>query len=57
MLARVAHPDGVAKCWLAPVVLLANSTGLSLRQLAEAQAVVETHLQEIKDAWHRHFGS
>jgi hypothetical protein len=26
-------------------------------QLRQAQAVVEAHLQEIQDAWVRHFGS
>ena len=32
-------------------------TGLSKRQLREAEAVVVTHLKEIQDAWNRHFGS
>ena len=25
--------------------------------LREAQTIVEAHLQEIQDAWHRHFGT
>lgn len=53
---HVAHPDGEAKFWLTPSVQLATSTGLSVRQLADAQAVVEAHLKEIEDAWLRHFG-
>ncbi len=53
---HVAHPDGEAKFWLVPEVALATSTGLSRRQLGEAQAVVETHLKEIQDAWKHHFG-
>lgn len=53
---HVAHPDGEAKFWLTPSVQLATSTGLSVRQLADAQAVVEMHLKEIEDAWLRHFG-
>lgn len=53
---HVSHPDGEAKFWLTPAVHLATSTGLTLRQVTEAQGVVEAHLQEIEDAWHRHFG-
>ncbi len=52
---HVAHPDGEAKFWLTPEVTVATGTGLSARQLCEAQAIVETHIQEIQDAWHRHF--
>jgi hypothetical protein len=54
---HVAHPDGEAKFWLTPTVALANYTGLSKRQLREAQAVVEAHLKETENAWHHHFGS
>jgi hypothetical protein len=53
---HVAHPDGEAKFWLTPNVQVATATGLTSRQLAEAQAVVEVHLKEIEDAWNRHFG-
>ena len=52
---HVAHPDGEAKFWLTPHVALATSTGLSARQLREAQAIVEAHFEEIVDAWLRHF--
>lgn len=54
---HVAHPDGEAKFWLLPNVKLADHTGLSERQLREAQIIVETHLKEIQHAWNRHFGS
>ncbi|HMU99651.1 MAG TPA: DUF4160 domain-containing protein [Rhodocyclaceae bacterium] len=54
---HVSHPEGEAKFWLAPTVQIATSTGLNQRQLREAQAIIETHLGEIKDAWHRHFGT
>jgi len=54
---HVAHPDGEAKFWLTPQVGLATHTGLSTRQLREAQAVVETHIEEIRHAWQHHFGS
>jgi hypothetical protein len=54
---HVAHPEGEAKFWLTPAVTLATYTGLSQRQLREAQAVVEAHLKEIQNAWNEHFGS
>lgn len=54
---HVTHPDGEAKFWLTPIVALATSVGLSERQLREAQGIVEAHLEEIRHAWHRHFGS
>jgi hypothetical protein len=54
---HVAHPDGEAKFWLSPSVNLAVNIGLSPTQVRQAQAVVEAHLQEIQDAWFRHFGS
>jgi hypothetical protein len=53
---HVAHPDGEAKFWLTPSVLVATHVGLSPRQLREAQAVVERHLEEIRHAWTGHFG-
>jgi hypothetical protein len=52
---HVAHPDGEAKFWLTPEIAVATAVGLSPRQLREAQAIVEAHLLEIQDAWHRHF--
>ena len=53
---HVAHPDGEAKFWLTPSVHLAVNIGLSTMQVCQAQAVVEAHIKEIQDAWHRHFG-
>jgi len=54
---HVSHPDGEAKFWLTPDVHLAIAVGLNQRQIREAQSVVETHIGEIKNAWHRHFDS
>jgi hypothetical protein len=54
---HVAHPDGEAKFWLKPQVVLATHIGLSERQRREAQVVVEAHLKEIEDAWNLHFNS
>lgn len=53
---HVAHPDGEAKFWLTPSVTLASQMGLSAQELAEAERVVARHLQEIMDAWNKHFG-
>jgi hypothetical protein len=53
---HVSHPEGEAKFWLTPAVHLATSTGLSARQISEAQGVVERHFKEIENAWHHHFG-
>ena len=54
---HVAHPDGEAKFWLTPTVALATSVGLSESQLRQAHTLVERHLEEIQNAWNRHFGS
>ena len=54
---HVAHSDGEAKFWLTPQVSLATHTGLSARQLREAQSVVEVHIEEIRNAWPHHFAS
>ena len=53
---HVAHPDGEAKFWLSPGVELANHTGLTARQLRDAQGVVEAHIEEITHVWQQHFG-
>ena len=52
---HVSHPDGEAKFWLTPSVHLALNVGLSALQLRQAQAIVEAHIEEIQNAWHRHF--
>ena len=57
MHVHVQSPDGEAKFWLTPSVHLAVNMGLSTTRARQAQAVVEVHLEEIRDAWLRHFGS
>lgn len=54
---HVAHPDGEAKFWLTPAVHLATSTGLTPKQITDAQAVVQAHITEVQYAWQHHFGS
>jgi len=52
----VALPDGEAKFWVEPHLTTSVVTGLSPRQVAEAEDIVRRHLPEIRDAWVRHFG-
>jgi Domain of unknown function (DUF4160) len=52
---HVSHANGEAKFWLTPTVHLATSTGLSAKQVRDAQQIVETHLHEVIHAWNRHF--
>jgi len=37
MHVHVSHPDGEAKFWMSPELALATSTGLSSKQIKEAQ--------------------
>jgi hypothetical protein len=53
---HVAHADGEAKFWLTPNVALATSTGLTTRQISEAQSVVQAHIKDIQNAWSHHYG-
>jgi hypothetical protein len=54
---HVQSPDGEAKFWLDPVIALAQHTGLSRREISEAQRLVQKYENDIRDAWFRHFGS
>jgi hypothetical protein len=54
---HITSPDGEAKFWLEPIIALANSSGLSRRQLAKMQTLVEEHANEIRSAWKKHFES
>ncbi len=57
MHVHLAHPDGEAKFWLLPKVSVAKAVGLSGRQIQDAQGIVEAHIEEITDAWIKHFGA
>lgn len=57
MHVHVSHPDGEAKFWMSPELALATSTGLSSKQIKEAQHLVVVHMAEITHAWHIHFPS
>lgn len=52
---HVHASHGEAKFWIEPIIALADSTGLSKKQLNQLQKVVETKKNEIKKAWEKHF--
>jgi hypothetical protein len=52
---HVEHAEGEAKFWIDPVIELAANFGLKPKQIAEAQSVIKEHLNEIRNAWRRHF--
>ncbi len=54
---HVYSSDGEAKFWLEPVIALANSHGLTEKQLREAQKIVEERKNEITKSWKKHFKS
>ena len=52
---HVIAPDGEAKYWLEPIILLADYTGFSKKQLNFLQKAVEGHKNEIIEKWKEHF--
>ena len=52
---HVQHAEGEAKFWIEPEVALHANYGLKPKRLAEAQQLVEEHVDEIRDAWAKHF--
>lgn len=57
MHVHVTGPDGEAKFRIEPIVSLADNQGLTKQQLKKLQKLVEKRLDEITDAWKRHFPS
>ncbi len=43
------------KFWLEPAVEVAQSIGLSPREINEARRIVQEHENDIRSAWHTHF--
>lgn len=54
---HVQHAEGEAKFWIDPAVELHANYGLKQKRLAEAEKLVEEHLNEIRRAWAKHFPS
>ena len=57
MHVHVSHAEGEAKYWLEPQIALAQNIGLSGKALKQAQALIEEHEHDIRDAWQQYFGS
>ncbi len=55
MHVHVQGQNGEAKFWLEPPIELAQSVGLTQREINEAQRLVEEHQDDISSAWHKHF--
>lgn len=53
---HVHHADGEAKFWLEPAIELAQNYGLNDRQLRSAETLIRRHENDIRSAWHQHFG-
>lgn len=53
---HVSHPDGEAKFWLEPSIVLASYQGLTGVQVRTAERLVRLHRKEIEDGWVKHFG-
>ncbi len=53
---HVTCSDGEAKFWLEPEIELAYNYKLARSQLREVEVIIEEHLEEIRNAWHDHFG-
>jgi Domain of unknown function (DUF4160) len=57
MHVHVQSADGEAKFWIEPQIELARRHGLGDQDVSRALQLVVEHEQEIRDAWHRHFGN
>ena len=56
-MSHVQSSEGEVKFWLEPEIELAKNYKLSDRSLQRIRELIEEHADEIRDAWHRHFGS
>lgn len=55
MHVHVQGQSGEAKFWLEPSIELAQSAGLSRREIGEALQLVQEHENDIRNAWRKHF--
>ena len=53
---HVMSGTGEAKYWLEPQLELAKNYKLSRVELREIEQIIEVHADELKSAWHTHFG-
>ncbi len=52
---HVQSSDGACKFWLEPIIALADTHLLSVRDLTRIERIIEEHRDEFIAAWHRHF--
>lgn len=57
MHVHIQSADGEAKFWLTPEVELAKNYKFSDRDLQRIRELIEENVDEIRNAWNRHFGS
>jgi hypothetical protein len=55
MHVHINSPDGEAKFWLEPILALASHSGLTARELARMQKLIEARHEEVIRAWRLHF--
>jgi hypothetical protein len=53
----VQHASGEAKFWLEPRVELAADYGLGSTHINAVRKIIEEHVNDIRAAWAKHFGS
>lgn len=53
---HVQCAEGEAKFWIEPSITLAKNKGLSPTDLRIVEDIIREHQDEIRAAWHRHFG-
>ncbi len=54
---HVRSPEGEAKFWIEPQIMLAQSKGLSERELTDLENLIKENENEIRNSWNQHFGS
>ena len=53
---HVQGPDGEAKFWIEPEIILATNHGLSTKDLRWIEAIIREREDEVRSAWRAHFG-
>jgi len=56
MHVHVVSADGEAKFWIEPEIELADNHGIPEQHLTTIGKILERRIDEIAEAWHRHFG-
>jgi hypothetical protein len=54
---HVYSSEGEAKFWIEPRIEIVNNSGFSKTQISEIKSIIKEHLNDIQDAWDKHFGN